>query len=198
MALALRAINPAGSELPVYHFAPEKGVGSVLQEMFGASYTPADLSPENYDWSEVPVKRIDLSRSTEFLPTRGARGLVHSHVLEHVPGDLTSILLAMNAAVEVGGFHAFVVPFFSEWYREDMDPNVTYEERDRLYGQFDHLRSFGTRDFLQRIHLAFSNFEKVDLTSIISFDDCQRSGIPVTALTRLTSHSVHFYWKTHH
>jgi phosphoglycolate phosphatase len=195
MALAFKRLKIRNTGRPVYHFAPEMGMAQVLKDIFGSSYTPADFSPEEYSWLDMPVERVDLSCPRDCLPSTGVQGLVHSHVLEHIPGDLTMNLLQMNEAIEVGGFHAFVVPIFSAWYREDLSPELSHDERDRLFGQFDHLRSFGKADFFSRIDPVFANFEKVDLKKFISPSDCGSAAIPVTALTQLTSHSVHFYRK---
>ncbi|QIK79663.1 hypothetical protein G7077_12840 [Sphingomonas piscis] len=195
LALVFKRLGIKNSGLPVFHFAPEMGMARVLQELFHEAYVPADVSPESYDWLNTPVRYVDLSSPSKFLPKGGVQGLVHSHVLEHIPGDLTSTLLQMNEAIQVGGFHAFVVPIFSKWYREDMNPELSHEERDELFGQFDHLRSFGSEDFLERIDVGFSGFKKIDLTEFISEADCEMSAIPVSSLTQLTSHSVHFYRK---
>ena len=71
--------------------------------------------------------------------------MMHSHVLEHLPGPLVQVLRRMNALIAPGGFHILQVPIHPGWYREDLDPELPGEERTRLFGQDNHMRIFGRR-----------------------------------------------------
>jgi hypothetical protein len=124
-------------------------------------------------------------------------GLVHAHVLEHIPGDINRIVRDMNKAIIPGGFHTFCVPFFSAWYREDMDPNMSHADRDRSFGQYDHVRSFGTKDFEERMMPLFEDFDRIDLTARYSPARLAQEAIPANVNTHLTSHTVfHFVKKS--
>jgi phosphoglycolate phosphatase len=195
LGLVFKRLAPAPTGAPVVHFAPEMSTSKLLREIYGSAYTPADYSPEAYPWMDLPMRKIDLTSPDQYLPPRSVQGLVHCHILEHVPGDLTSSLIKMNDAIQPGGFHIFVVPYFSRWFREDLDTNMSHEERDRLFGQFDHVRSFGTEDFYDRMALAFRDFERVDLRDVISRQDLLKASVPEAAVSSLTSHSVHFFRK---
>ncbi len=195
LAMVIEKLAPPPTGSPVLHFAPEPATLSFLKRKYGEAYTPADFDPSQYPWVEQPMRQIDLARPLEFMPVHSVQGLVHSHVLEHVPGDLTQIVLQMNEAIEPGGFHIFCVPFFSPWYREDMDPAMTHDDRDRLFGQFDHLRSFGTSDFEQRMGPLFKDFERLRIDQFFTQEDMARAAVPIRNLTSLTSHSVFFYQK---
>lgn len=158
IGLVLKRLAPVPNGASVVHFAPEAGISRFLRQMYGDSYVPADIQPSAYAWLEQPVRRIDLSTPSEFLEKKSVLRLVHCHVLEHVPADLTTTLIEMNAAIQSGGFHAFCVPFVGKYYSEDANPDTSREERAARYGQWDHIRAFGTSDFFERIRLAFEGF----------------------------------------
>lgn len=195
LALALKSINPQPTGAPVMHFAPERGMLRLLKDIFRDAYTPADFEPGNYSWCPVPVMKVDLSDPLAFMKPESVQGLVHCHVLEHVPADIGNTIRAMNRAIQPGGFHAFVVPFFSDWYREDASPDMTHEQREALFGQYDHVRSFGTRDFEARIFPAFDGFERVDLSTRITGAQLRAAAIPARAASGLTSHTVFYFEK---
>jgi hypothetical protein len=195
LGLVLKQLAPVPNGASVVHFAPETGISGFLRQMYGDSYVPADIEPSAYAWLEQPVRRIDLCRPSAFLDEESVLGLVHCHVLEHVPADLTTTLIEMNAAIQPGGFHAFCVPFLGKYYSEDANPDTSREEREARYGQWDHMRAFGTSDFLERIRFAFEGFRLVDLKDFFTVRDLQMANIPARSLASLTSHTVFFFQK---
>ncbi len=195
MALVLKKLAPQPNGSPVFHFAPDQGLFDFMQGLFGDSYVPADLCPENYAHWPVPVRKVDLTNPAAYLEPESVQGLIHSHVLEHVPADIGNVIRAMNAAIEPGGFHAFIVPFLSRYYREDISPDAPAEERERLFGQHDHVRAFGRVDFQDRIMPMFDGFERVRIDQVLTHDDLARAAVAGRALTRVTSHSVFFFRK---
>ena len=60
LGLVLQRLAPPPSGAPVYHFAPEAKIAEILRRRYGAAYVPADIDPDAYGWSEVPVRRVDL------------------------------------------------------------------------------------------------------------------------------------------
>lgn len=194
LGMVLKRLAPPPNGSPIIHFAPERSIATFLRSLYGENYVPADFDPSAYAWAG-PVRQIDLCCPSRYLERESVQGLVHSHVLEHIPADLTSTLIEMNAAIQPGGFHAFCVPFLGKYYREDANPDASREERERLYGQWDHVRAFGTSDFLDRIRLAFKGFKLLDLTEHFSAADLRSARVPVHCLTSLTSHTVFFLQK---
>lgn len=196
LALVLRehlVRPPAG--LPVYHFAPERSIAAVLRELFGTDYRPADLSPERYGWSEVPLNRIDLSKPLEYLQPGSVGGFVHSHVLEHIPASIDRVIREMNEALAPDGFHIFQVPVHRGWYREDMDPELDADERNQRFHQEDHMRQFGDRDFEERVLDLFDSMDRVDPGNSIDEEMLKRAAIPASAMTRNTGHTVYVFRK---
>lgn len=195
MALVLRKFSPPKNGKPVYHFAPESAIADILIEEYQSDYRPADYEPDLYSWSKVPVAKVDLSRPRDFFSKGSVHGFVHSHVLEHIPGSIERVLTEMNDALAPGGFHLFQVPIEQGWYREDMNPNLNREERERVFRQDDHLRVFGDRDFDDRCIRLFSGFEMIDLRRNITDDDLQEAVVPRSTLTRYNGHTPFLFVK---
>lgn len=195
MAMALRQISLRASELPVVHVAPERAIADILIERFGDSYIAADIAPEEYAWSRTPVRKLDLTRPFDTFAPESLQGIVHSHVLEHLPGAIDRVIAGMNALIAPGGFHLFQVPVHPGWYREDMDPGLPAAERMRLFHQEDHLRVFGEEDFADRCLGAFTGLERVDLRQMFSSEALQAAAVPVNALRRFTGHTPFLFIK---
>jgi SAM-dependent methyltransferase len=196
LAMVLRSNQiPKDIDLPVYHFAPERSISGLLQELFGDKYRPADFMPERYSWSKVQVQQIDLTRPLKYFEPESVCGFCHSHVLEHIPTSIDRVIRDMNAALTPGGFHIFQVPVHRGWYREDMNPDLDPDERARIFHQSDHMRQFGDKDFEERVLELFSDMIPVDVTSIVDKNSLIQAGIPPWALDRHSGHSVYLYKK---
>ena len=194
LALALQRLAPEPSGLPVYHFAPEKALAALLEERYGSNYRPADLRPERYGGMKVPVAQVDLCNPLAHI-TGPIQGVVHSHVLEHLPCPVERTVRQLNALIAPGGFHVFQVPIFPGWYREDADPGMSVEERCKLFGQSDHVRRYGKNDFQARLLDLFEGFERIELGSAVSPEEIARAAVPPDALVNLTAYSVFFFRK---
>lgn len=195
MALALAKAPLPSIALPVYHFAPERAISAHLQSRFGDHYVAADFAPEAYPWVSVPVRKVDLSKAREYLGRETLGGAVHSHVLEHIPGSIERVICEINDSIAPGGFHIFQAPIEPGWFRENMDPALDKDERTRVFGQHDHLRVFGARDFHERILRHFNDFEQLKLSSLLTIADLKLAGVPATSLNHFTSHSVFIFVK---
>jgi hypothetical protein len=195
MAMVLREVQLPASGRQVIHVAPEAAIADILIEKFGLSYVPADLAPDTYTWSKVPVRQLDLTKPEEYFTATGVQGFVHSHVFEHLPGSIDRAIAAINAVIVPGGFHLFQVPVHEGWYREDMNPDMPPQERERLFFQADHLRVFGEQDFEDRCLSNFAGFDRVDLAGKITPEALQEAAVPGGALTRFTGHTPFLFIK---
>jgi SAM-dependent methyltransferase len=123
------------------HFAPEV----CLEQSFAANprldRVTADLVPGRAEITQ------DLQAMT--LPDASFDVVVASHVLEHVPDDgraLREILRVLRPK----GSALLQVPIEYGWDTAE-DPTITSpSERNRLFGQEDHVRVYG-RDFSDRL-----------------------------------------------
>lgn len=196
MAMVIRRVTLDSVGLPVYHFAPEAGVAKLLGERFGAGYRPADLDPAAFQNLGVPVERVDLCHPLKHMAAGSAGGLVHSHVLEHIPVSLDRLVRDLNTTIAPGGFHLFQVPIHEGWYREDVDPSMDAATRTERFYQEDHIRCFGTEDFAERVLALFEDdFDRIDISSLFGQRELMMASIPPSALGSLTGHSVFLFVK---
>ncbi len=196
MSMVIRRMTLDSVGLPVYHFAPEAGVAKLLGERFGASYRPADLEPAAFESLGFPVARVDLCHPLQYMPPESAGGLVHSHVLEHIPVSLDRLVRDLNATIAPGGFHLFQVPVHTGWYREDVDPSMDAATRTERFYQEDHIRCFGTEDFGERVLALFGeDFDRVNIAGLFKERELMMASIPPSALNQLTGHSVFLFVK---
>ncbi|MCW2365989.1 SAM-dependent methyltransferase [Sphingobium sp. B7D2B] len=141
----------------VLHCAP--GEASLIERFraHAGDYVPADIDPSRY---AVPgVQRLDLMAMTD--ESRYDR-IYASHVMEHVPDDAV-VLRNLLRALKPGGEAWLLVPL---WDRpsEDGPPDLSGRERERRFGQWDHVRQYG-RDFAERIRAAGFEVDLIDAAS---------------------------------
>ena len=142
----------------ILHCAPNE---ASLVRRFSAGagdYVPADIDPARYD---VPgMQRLDLMAMAD--EARFDR-IYASHVMEHVPDDRL-VLRNMLRALKPGGGAWLLVPL---WKRpsEDGPADLSGRERERRFGQWDHVRQYG-RDFSDRIAAAGLEVELIDAGSL--------------------------------
>jgi SAM-dependent methyltransferase len=131
--------------LRVLHFAPERCFRQAFAALPNLEYVTADLEPGK------AMLAIDM---TAIPPTVGMfDAILCSHVLEHVPADRQA-MRELFRILNPEGWAVLMVP---------MDPGraetfedariVSPEERERAFGQYDHVRRYGD-DFKDRLESA--------------------------------------------
>lgn len=155
MALFLEQEVGVGSEpLDVLHVAPDYGLYLWLKRRPGVSYTGSDIDARRY-------RHIDNVHTANLMDmpfeSNSFDVVICSHVLEHVPDD-SRAMQELQRVLKPGGTALLLVPLAMDGGGTDEDPTVTDpDERNRRYGQWDHLRLYGKDDFLSR--LAAAGFE---------------------------------------
>ena len=98
-----------------------------------------------------------------------------SHVLEHIPNDIQA-MSELRRVLKKDGWAIILVPIIEEETIEY--PNVvTPEERERLYGQKDHVRRYG-KDFINRLKDAdFKAYEEHFTVDDFSQDEVAQFGL---------------------
>ncbi|WP_373091566.1 class I SAM-dependent methyltransferase [Zhongshania sp.] len=122
----------------VLHIAPEKCLDDRLKKMYGSSYLTADIQPglamECMDITDI--KYNDETFDVIFC----------SHVLEHISDDKKAIN-ELTRVLKSGGWAIILVPIDGDYTHED--PAITDPKmREELYGQSDHVRLYGLKDYL--------------------------------------------------
>jgi predicted SAM-dependent methyltransferase len=129
-----------GRRKKMLHVAPERELSRWFQKTEYIDYLSADLS------SSHAMVRMDISDIQYVDNTFDV--IYCSHVLEHVPDDRKA-LREFWRVLKIGGWAILQVPITSDVTFED--PTVTSPaERERLFGQHDHVRRYGP-DYRNRL-----------------------------------------------
>jgi SAM-dependent methyltransferase len=117
------------------HFAPEYSLAMLLRDRDGLDYVSADLD------SPLADDQVDITH----LPYADAHfdATLCCHVLEHVPDDRAAIE-ELWRVLQPGGWAIVMVPVDETLDATFEDPSITDPaERQRLFGQHDHVRLYG-------------------------------------------------------
>jgi SAM-dependent methyltransferase len=131
--------------LRVLHFAPERCFRKAFEVLPNLDYVTADLTREK------AMLAIDITAIPSSTGTFDA--ILCSHVLEHVADDRRA-MRELFRVLNPGGWAVIMVPM--EWERTQTleDPStVTPAERERVFGQHDHVRLYG-QDVQERLESA--------------------------------------------
>ncbi len=137
----------------VLHLAPEPGLHAALSAAPTVDYVTADLEPGPH--VQVQADARDLPFGDDSFDV-----IVCSHVLEHIPEDVT-VAHEMARVLTQDGVALIQVP---------ADPNLetTHEtfaptpaDREREFGQHDHVRLYAP-DIADRLGRAFATVRRVD------------------------------------
>jgi SAM-dependent methyltransferase len=130
------------------HIAPEKCIATRLQARRNIDYLSADLA------KVAAMVKMDITDI--HFPAETFDVIYASHVLEHVPDDRRA-MRELHRVLRRGGWAVLQVPVWNPNTVED--PTVTDPaERERLFGQSDHVRMYGHDGEYER-RLADAGFE---------------------------------------
>lgn len=134
--------------LKVLHFAPEPAIQKRLRASPNLEYTSADL--------DSPLAMVSLDITDMPYAENTFDVVLCSHVLEHILDDRKA-MSELYRILRPEGWALLLVPFDAARSETFEDPNVVDpKERERLFGQFDHVRVYG-RDFKDRLeHAGFT------------------------------------------
>jgi hypothetical protein len=124
----------------VLHIAPEQSVTDLFRPL-----------TRTYISMDIEASRADMVGNIEDLqfPKEAFSCVICSHVLEHV--DDRKALREMFRVLRPGGVAIILVPVVEAWARTYENPAITTApERQRHFGQRDHVRIYGA-DLRERI-----------------------------------------------
>ena len=129
--------------LKMLHIAPEACFETRFRLLAGQGYLTADLFAEKVD---VKMDITDIGYADETFDA-----IYCSHVLEHVSDDIKA-MTEFRRVLNKGGWAILLVPISAAQTIED--PTITDpKERLKLFGQEDHVRSYGP-DYADRLRTA--------------------------------------------
>jgi SAM-dependent methyltransferase len=147
------------------HIAPEESLTTRLKSSF--EYLSADL-----DGSKAMVA-MDITAIP--FPENSFDAIVCNHVLEHVPQDRRA-LSELYRVMKPGGWGSIQVPMAGEDTKEDEIPDIA--QRILLYGQSDHVRSYGL-DFMERLKEAGFTVLYISKSELLDSTEEERISVAV-------------------
>jgi phosphoglycolate phosphatase len=173
--------------MSILHIAPEAGLSQFLRSLTDVNYRAVDLCPGLY--RHCRVEEMNLVHDAEKLPSEAFDLIIHSHVMEHIPSNVSAVLMHLHRALKNDGLHIFAVPIYSGHYEECLE-DIGPVERRRRFHQEDHVRRFGRDDIQLTLGKLFSIPETYDLGQRYSGVDFVKCNIPEGATRGYSSHSV--------
>ena len=132
-----------GKPKKMLHVAPELSIGRQMRQAAYIDYLSGDLDPK------MAMVQMDITDIQ--YPDNSFDVIYCSHVLEHVPDDRKG-MRELYRVLKPGGWAVLDVPILREKTFED--PSITTpEQRERVYGQHDHVRAYG-KDYKDRLEEA--------------------------------------------
>lgn len=148
------------------HVAPEVALEAHFRSVIGDGYVSADLTDPR------AMVKIDI---TDIAYPDDSFDIVYcSHVLEQVEDDRKA-MRELRRVLAPGGWAILAVPIGRETTFEDASI-TTAAERQRVFGQWDHVRIYG-RDYLDRLREAGFNVEVIRPSDLQPESECVRMGI---------------------
>lgn len=130
-----------GRNKRVLHLAPEYYLKSIFQQRLGDAYLPTG-------YNDPRVKHmLDLNNANEADESFDV--IICNHVLEHVPDDLKA-MREIRRMLKPDGWALITVPQLASDKTFEDPAHKSPKERKQFYGQWDHLRAYGS-DFAERL-----------------------------------------------
>ncbi len=163
-----RTTDLRSAPLSVLHFAPEYFVQRRFRALPNLRYVSADID------SPIAMDRVDITR----MPYGDAAFdlVLCSHVLEHVDDDRKAIA-EIERVLRPGARAILMSPIDYSRPVTLEDPTISSPaERERVFGQADHVRLYG-RDFPERVADAGFEVEVVPYLERVAEDVVERYGL---------------------
>lgn len=150
----------------VLHFAPEKMIRKKFEKNNQCDYYAGDLV------LKLGVHKIDVTNipfSDEFFDY-----ILINHVLEHVE-DEAQAFGELRRVIKPDGKMIFSVPVTMETETIEMEGICSDEDREKYYGQKDHVRLYG-RDYKERIESYGWEVQQYTPECMVSMSEIEKFG----------------------
>ena len=134
--------NMFSGKKKVLHIAPEFSFLKLLSKMNGIDYVSAD--------KESPFAEVKMDITKIQYDDNSFDIVFCNHVLEHIPDDKKA-MQEIYRVLKPGGWAILQSPVNMKLERTFEDPKVVSpRERQRIFGQRDHVRKYG-KDYSERL-----------------------------------------------
>ena len=156
------------ANLKVLHIAPEQEFLRRFKKMNNLSYTSADLFSPIVD---VKADVLDLPFENESFDV-----IICNHVLEHIVDDRKA-MSELYRVMKIGGWGIFQVPMKNSLEKTYEDFSITDpKERQKNFGQYDHVRWYGM-DYFDRLKSVGFEVEANFYSQKFSDDEIKKYGL---------------------
>jgi len=143
----------------VLHFAPEQAFYKRFKKMSNLDYVTTDLNSPLAD-VKADICNLPFKENTFDV-------IFCNHVLEHIPDD-TKAMQELYRVLKVGGMGIFQIPQDLSREKTFEDNSITdKKERQKIFGQYDHVRIYG-RDYFDKLRSIGFEVDEVDYTKTLS------------------------------
>jgi SAM-dependent methyltransferase len=168
----------SGRTRRLLHVAPEPILASRLGRLVGVDYLSADL--------HNPEAMVEMDITNIAYPDETFDVILCSHVLEHVPDDRRA-MRELRRVLHGGGWAVLQVP--TRGHTTVEDPSITDPaERQRLFGQHDHVRYYGA-DYKDRHVEAGFQVRCFSASEVVGSNNIVRMGIMADEIVYCCSRS---------
>lgn len=141
--------------LMVMHVAPEFFFQKKMRALPNLNYVSVDIDLK----TSLAMQQMDITNMNR--PDQSVDVFLCSHVLEHIPDDRKA-MKEIFRVLKKNGWALLQVPIDEKRADTFEDPSViTPEEREKVFGQKDHVRTYG-RDYVNRLKEAGFTVHAID------------------------------------
>lgn len=149
----------------VLHVAPEQCFYGSFKKMPNLDYLTADLNS--------PIADVKMDIHNIQYPNNTFDVIFCNHVLEHVTND-QQCMRELCRVLKPGGLAIMQVPHYPAIGPTIEDPTITDpQERERLFGQYDHVRKYGN-DYNTRLQQAGFTVTTYDYSKKLTPEEAAR------------------------
>ncbi len=155
----------SSSKLKVLHFAPEQAFYKRFRNLKHLDYTTTDL---NSPLADVKADICNLPFMDNEFDV-----IFCNHVLEHIPND-TKAMQELYRVLKPKGMAILQIPQDLSRAETFEDDNITdKKERAKIFGQYDHVRVYGS-DYFDKLSSIGFKVDEVDYTSKFSEENISK------------------------
>lgn len=152
-------------KIKLLHFAPEPAFYRIFKKSSNISYDTIDLNS--------PLAKIKADICNLPLEDNMYDFILCNHVLEHIDDDIKA-MSELYRVLKKGGIGVFQIPI-------DINRDKTFEdssiknpkERNKVFGQYDHVRIYGT-DYYDRLRSVGFSVEQVKYSDNLTKDEIKK------------------------
>lgn len=158
-----------GGDKRILHFAPEPFLKKILRKLYvKKNYVTTDLM-------QMGVDVISDITTLEPFEDNSFDIIICVHILEHIPDDRAA-MRQLFRVMKQGGWGLIDVPYGNQ-EKTDEEPVDDPREREKRYGQDDHVRLYALEDFRSRLRETGFELEIIDYNGKFSEEERKRFGL---------------------